>query len=244
MSGMTRFALRKLPFFESTVRDERARRPSGAVPLPLVAVVVWLAGVPADLVAQYTLTAPGGEDVVFEGDRLLEMRDRSRSLWNELQEDPHILYYTAYGRELGPADASQAYPWNAIEVVADSLAAVITPGNLREADRAYYNYAVLRMHAVGEDPDVSCDQVFAREMTAIDGFVDGWVIARTLFGGPAYDPLDEFAFAREAGVLEGMIAANGDRQLGGCLRVWRDANADAVDAYRAWRADSWVAEGE
>ena len=239
MSGMTRFALRKLPFRSSTVRARGAR---GRVRLLIVGAA--LAAGPAGLAAQYTLTAPGGEDVVFEGDRLLGMRDRSRALWNELQEDPHILYYTAYGRELGPGDADQAYPWNAIEVVADSLAAVITPGNLREADRAYYNYAVLRMHAVGEDPDVSCDEVFEREMEAIDGFVDGWVIARTLFGGPAYDPLDEFAFAREAGVLDGMIASRGDRQLGGCLQVWRDANPSAVEAYEAWRADSWVAERE
>ena len=202
------------------------------------------AAFPRAAAAQYTLAAPNGEEVVFDGQRLLEMRDRSRTLWNELQDDPRVLYYTAYGRELERDDAAQAYPWNAIEVVADSLAAVITPGNLREADRAYYNYAVLRMHAVRKDPDVACDEVFGREMEAVDGFVDGWVVARTLFGGPAFEPLDEFALAREAGVLEGMVADRGDRQLGGCLAVWRDANPGAVDAYRAWRAETYGADGE
>lgn len=208
------------------------------------AAIASAAARPAPLQAQYTLTAPSGQVVEFDRDRLLAMRDRSVQLWDELQEDPDILYYTAYGRELDPDDRTQAYPWNAIEVVTDSLAAVITPGNLREADRAYYNYVVLRMHAVAKDPDVACEEVFARELEAMDGFVDGWVIARTLFGGPAYEPLDEFALAREAGVLRGMIADRSDRQLGGCLTVWRDAHPDAISAYREWKRDHYGAEGE
>ena len=58
----------------------------------------------------------------------------------DLEEDPRILYYTSYGRDLRVEDRDEAYPWNAIDVVTDSIAAVVTPGNLREADRAYYKY--------------------------------------------------------------------------------------------------------
>lgn len=202
-------------------------------------VVGFVTASPISLSAQYSLTAPSGQVVEFDRDRLLAMRDRSVALWDELQEDPQVLYYTSYGPELEDGDRARSYPWNAAEVVTDSLAAVITPGNLREADRAYYNYIVLRMHAVRDDPDVPCDEVVGRELEALDGFVDGWVVARTLFGGPSYEPLDEFAFAREAGVLSGMMADLGDRQLGGCLAVWREANPDAVAAYREWRADRY-----
>ncbi|MDH3733804.1 MAG: hypothetical protein OEU54_09730 [Gemmatimonadota bacterium] len=219
-------------------------RPSfvrGSLGAVLIAVLLFA---PLPAAGQYSMTAPSGVSIDFDRDRLLLMRERSVTLWDELQEDPEILYYTAYGRDLDDDDRSAAYPWNAIEVVTDSLAAVITPGNLREADRAYYNYVVLRMHAVREDPDVSCDVVFERELEAIDGFVDGWVIARTLFGGPEYEPLDEFAFAREEGVLSGMMAARSDRQLGGCLGVWRSANADAVAAYEEWREERYAAGRE
>jgi hypothetical protein len=209
----------------------------------VVVSIAWAAA-PRGLLAQYSLTAPSGDVVEFDPDRLLAMRDRSKALWDELQQDPRILYYTSYGPELAGDDRSRAYPWNAIEVVTDSLAAVITPGNLREADRAYYNYVVLRMHAVREDPDVPCGDIFAREIEAMDAFVDGWVVARTLFGGPAYEPLDEFAFAREAGVLPGMIADLADRQLGGCLAVWREENPAAVTAYREWRTERYGATGE
>ena len=125
----------------------------------------------------------------------------------------------------------------------DSLAAVLTPGNLREADRAYYSYAVLRMKAVRQDPDVSCEELFDRELAAVGGFVDGWIAARTIFGGPPFAPLDELAFARADGVLEGLIAERGDRQLGGCLAVWRAAHPEAVEAYRAWRRARYLGTG-
>ena len=224
----------------SLCRTGRSLRPTGARARTGLALVTglaaWAAMSPKALSAQYSLTAPSGEVVEFERDRLLAMRERSVALWDELQEDPLVLYYTSYGPELEADDRARSYPWNAAEVVTDSLAAVITPGNLREADRAYYNYIVLRMNAVRQDPDVPCDEVVARELEALDGFVDGWVVARTLFGGPSYEPLDEFAFAREAGVLPGMMADLEDRQLGGCLAVWREANPEAVAAYRDWRA--------
>lgn len=202
--------------------------------LRLASLALTLAAAPA--AAQYRLAAPGGEAIEFDRDTLLAMRDRSDALYRELEEDPLVLYYTAYGPELTPEQHELALPWNAVDVVTDSSAAVVTPGNLREADRAYYNYAVLRMHAVRDDPDVPCADLFAREMTAVDGFVDGWIVARTLFGGPPFAPLDELAFARAAGVLDGFVAASSDRQLGGCLDAWKSDHPDAVERFSRWRA--------
>lgn len=185
--------------------------------------------------AQYRLTGPA-DTIAFDRDSLLRMRERSRVLRQDLEEDPEVLYYTTFGRPADPEDPAPSLPWNAVDVVTDSLAAVITPGDLREADRAYVNYAVLRMRAVRSDPDVPCDTVMARELEAVGGFVEGWVVARTLFGGPPYAPLDELVFARRDAVLAGLVAAREDPYLGGCVRVWREAHPDAVEAYRRWRA--------
>lgn len=168
------------------------------------------------------------------------MLDTTRALRRDLEEDPRILYFTGTGPAVPVEEPAGAYPWNAVDVLADSVATIRTPGNLREADRAYANYAVLRMKNVRRDPDVSCDSLVAREVRAVSGFVDGWIVSRTLFGGPPYAPLDELAFAREAEVLSGLIAARDDPQLGGCLRVWKEAHADAVEAYRRWRASGFA----
>ena len=196
-------------------------------------------GTPAAGYAQYRLTAPSGAELSFESDSLLQMRDRSRALRLDLEEDPEVLYYTIFGRALEVDAAEAAYPWNAIDVVTDSLAAIVTPGNLREADRAYVNYAVLRMHVVRGDPDVSFGEVVNHELGAVVGFVEGWIVARTLFGGPAFEPLDELAFAWSAGVLPGFIAEHADRQLGGCLSVWREAHEDIIREYRSWREEEF-----
>ncbi|MGH7541213.1 MAG: hypothetical protein ACRELC_09455, partial [Gemmatimonadota bacterium] len=197
--------------------------------------LAWLPAAGRPVAAQYTLTAPWGDTLSSTRDALLEMRERSRELRTDLEQDPLVLYFTTFGPAVRPDAPTPAFPWNAIDVVTDSLAAVITPGNLREADRAYVNYAVLRMRAVRADPDVPCEELMAREVTSLDGFIDGWIVARTLFGGPAFALLDELAFARRADVLPGLIAARDDPQLGGCLRVWRVAHAAELEAYRRWR---------
>jgi hypothetical protein len=112
---------------------------------------------------------------------------------------------------------------------------VITPGNLREADRAYENYSVMRMRVIrGKDPDAPCDSLVAWEAQAVSSFVDGWIVARTLFGGPPYAPLDALAFARLDGHLPALIVDLGDRQIGACAGEWAESHPEAIDAYRTW----------
>lgn len=170
------------------------------------------------------------------------MLDTTRALYTDLEQDPRVGYFIDVGPAVPTREPDPAFPWNAVEVRSDSLAAVRTPGNLREADRAYFNYAVMRMRAVrGGDPDVSCDSLMAVESGVVSAFADGWIVARTLFGGPPYPPLDEIGFAREAGVLPGLIAARGDRHLGACAEEWAEAHPEEVEAYRQWRRSAFLA---
>ena len=226
----------------SRSRSASGSNPGGAALTLLIALSAGAAGA-TPVEAQYRLTAPSGEVVEFEADRLLRFRDRTDSLMTDLVEDPLVLYYLSFGRDLDESEARDAWPWNAVEVVTDSLAAVVMPGNLREAGRAYESYVVLRMHAVRQDPDVPCETLAGREIEALDGFIDGWIAARLLFGGPAYEPLDEFVFAREAGVLDGLMLDRSNRQLRGCLAVMREAREEEMAAYRSWRTERYLPRG-
>lgn len=192
---------------------------------------------PGALLAQYEMEAPSGIEIEFSATQVRAMLDTTRSLEMNLQEDPRVLYFTLVGPAVETRDSlDAAYPWNAIEVRNDSVATILTPGNLREADRAYYNYAVIRMQLVrGLDPDVSCDELMEREIEAVSAFVDGWVASRLLFGGLPFAVLDELAFARELGQLPGMLAAKSDRQLGACAAEWSSDHPEAVQAYLSWR---------
>jgi hypothetical protein len=122
-----------------------------------------------------------------------------------------------------------------IEVLSDSVVDVITPGNLREADRAFANYSVIRMRNVrSRDPDAVCDSIVEWETAAVSSFIDGWIVARTLFGGPPFGPLDALAFARLDGHLAALIVDSGDRQIGACAGEWAESHPEAVEAYRSW----------
>lgn len=183
------------------------------------------------------MEAPSGIRLEFSSTQVRAMLDTTRTLEMNLQEDPRVLYFTLVGPPVETRDSlDAAYPWNAIEVRSDSVATILTPGNLREADRAYYNYAVTRMQLVrGTDPDVACDELMEREVEAVSAFVDGWVASRLLFGGLPFTVLDELAFAREQGQLPGMLAAKADRQLGACSADWASDHPEAVEAYHSWR---------
>jgi hypothetical protein len=206
--------------------------------------VLCVSLLPRAAAAQYTLTAENGDTVQFESTALRAMLDTAKALYTDLQEDPRVAYITPLGRENVTADDPEAsYPWNVVTVVDDSTADMQRlPANLREADRAYYNYAVQRMRVVrGADPDVPCDSVLALEESVVGSFVDGWIVSRTLFGGPPFAPLDELVFARRAGLLRPLLARLNDRQVGACAGQWADDNLGRVAAYDAWRLENFPA---
>lgn len=186
------------------------------------------------------MASTAGDTLAFELAELRGMLEEARALYADLEQDPRVLYYLGFGPPVPAGSPRPAYPWNAVQPQSDSVVNLVMPGNLREADRAYHNYAVLRMREIRTgDPDDPCESLVAREEKVLSGFVDGWVLARTLFGGPAYAPLDELAFAREAGHLAALLAARGDAAVGACAAAWAEAHPGAVEAYEAWRGGAF-----
>lgn len=221
----------------------RAAHPTSVGPVCLALLVGLAAMAPRHAPAatqEYALSSPTGDTLPFELAELRVMLEEARILYDDLVEDPRVLYTLGFGPPASADAPAPAYPWNAVRPTSDSTVNVVTPGNLREAGRAYYNYAVMRMREVrSEDPDDPCDALVAREEAVLSSFVDGWILARTLFGGPGFAPLDELAFARAAGHLRALLAARGDASVGSCAAVWADDNREAVEAYAAWRADAF-----
>lgn len=203
-----------------------------------------LLALPAPGFAQRTLTSPTGDSLAFELPELRSMLDTARALYTDLQEDPRVLYSLGFGPRVEASAPRTAYPWNAVLPQSDSTVDLVMPGNLREADRAYQNYAVMQMRVIrGSDPDDLCDVLVEREERVLSSFVDGWILARTLFGGPAFAPLDELAFARAAGHLPALLAAHRDASVGACASTWAENHPDAIEAYEAWRAEAFPGLG-
>lgn len=191
--------------------------------------------------------APGQRSISTERDTILfdmptlqVMLDTARALRKDLEEDPRVLYRLGFGPSVEIAAAESAYPWNAVSPTSDSTVNVIVPGNLREADRAYNNYAVMRMRVVRtQDPDANCEVLVRAEEEVLSSFVDGWILARILFGGPAFAPMDELAFAREVSLLRPLLAARGDTSIGACAGEWAAEHSVEIVAYELWRAEAF-----
>lgn len=197
------------------------------------------AGLPsAPLSAQYTIAAPSGERLSYDSVAVREMLERSRRLRKILEQDPAVVYYVGAGDPVSEEDPDSAYPWRAVTVRSDSAVRVVTPGNYREASRAYYNYAVERMEWIRSgSPNPGCEAAVEGEVARASAFVDGWVVSRVLYGGPAFPPLDLFAFAREAGHLPALVVDLEDTAVSDrCLARWRERHADELEAYRRWRS--------
>lgn len=212
--------------------------------------LILLAAAPA-VGQEYRMEAPSGETMTFSRDSVQAMLARTRALYDTLEADPRIVYYVGYGQLVPEGSPGASYPWAAVTVRSDSAVQVVTPGNLREADRAYFNYAVVRMRersAGANEPDTGdssrCDEVVAREARILAAFADGWVVARTLFGSPAYPPLGEIAFARAAGHLEAYAADHSIPQLQGCGNSWREEHPERMQRYRRWRGNAYLGEEE
>jgi hypothetical protein len=206
----------------------------------ILVIAVALIASPESASAQYKLDAPSGWELTFERQRVREMLDTTRALYQNLVDDPRVMYVTGVGPSVPEDNPTDALPWNAIEVRNDSIAVIQTPNNLREADRAYYNYAVLRMAEVrAGDPDAPCDDLMEAEVRVVSSFVDGWIVARMLFGGPSFEPLDRLAFIRDTGQLAAFIALSDDPELGVCAAEWAKNHPEEMAAYRAWYAENY-----
>lgn len=203
----------------------------------LLAVLLGIALLPAGARAQeYHLSLPNGDTLSFPLDTLRRMMDDARRLRDILERDPKVIYYTGTGPRATAADPSPAYPWRAVRVRSDTAAEVATPSNLREMDRAYYNYAVRKMSSLRQEgPAAGCDRVVDREVLRARSFLDGWILSRTLYGGPAFPPVDLMVFARASGHLTAMLVALGDSELIGCADRWAKDHPDRMAAYRSWR---------
>lgn len=231
---------------EPAVIPGEGRRGSGPPPLRrLLFLLLAAAFLPAPLAAQYVIEAPSGRTLAFDSASVRDMLQRTRRLRSILEQDPEVIYYVGAGDPV-PADSpAAAYPWNRVTVRSDSAVRVAAPGNHREAGRAYQNYAVVRMEWIRSGrPAASCAASVEGEVERISAFVDGWIVSRVLYGGPAFPALDAFAFARDAGHLPALVVELGDTTLSErCRSRWSRRNADAVEAYRTWRRRAFEGGG-
>ena len=75
---------------------------------------------------------------------------------------------------------------------------------------------------------------FELERAIVGRMADAWLVGRAVFDAPAYGPLDELIYAKEAGFLDAYLLTARPNDFADARAAWqRDKPGDA-EAYRTW----------
>jgi hypothetical protein len=91
-------------------------------------------------------------------------------------------------------------------------------------------------------PEAPEAEGYALERAILDRCADAWILGRTVFDTAPYGPLDELAYAKEAGYLDAFIFTARPDDFATQRAEWARANPGQADAYREWFLDTFNRE--
>jgi hypothetical protein len=91
-------------------------------------------------------------------------------------------------------------------------------------------------------PEAPEAEGYALERAILDRCADAWILGRTVFDTAPYGPLDELAYAKEAGYLDAFIFTARPEEFATQRAEWARANPGQADAYREWFLDTFNRE--
>jgi len=184
--------------------------------------------------------------VTYSGARLSVDRDRmmevNRWVTNEdinIREDPSFMVISEPTRE-------EVYPWEGLRTQGDS---VWVPVSTRYPDSQLVNMIYGHLHLMTEMgrqelwlPEAPDAVGYDLERAILSRTADAWILGRTVFGTSPYGPLDELAYAKEAGHLDAFIFTARPDEFAATRAEWARANPGAMERYRDWFLDTFSRE--
>lgn len=184
--------------------------------------------------------------VIYSGARLSVERERmmevNRWVMNEdlnIREDPSFLVYSDASRD-------EPYPWEGLRIDADSVWVPI-PTRYPDVSLVHQIYGHLHlMVAMGRQeewlPEAPDAVGYDLERAILNRCADAWILGRTVFGTSPYEPLDELAYATEAGFLDAFIFTARPEEFAATRTEWARANPGEMARYRDWFLDTFSRE--
>jgi hypothetical protein len=170
------------------------------------------------------------------------MMEVNRWVTNEdinIREDPSFLVYDEPIR-------GEPYPWEGMRIQGDSVW-VRVPTTYPDARLVHYIYGHLHlMVEMGRQeewlPEAPAAVGYDLERAILERVADAWILGRTVFGTSPYGPLDELAYAKEAGYLDAFIFTARPDEFAVTRTEWARANPGETERYRDWFLDTFSRE--
>jgi hypothetical protein len=138
------------------------------------------------------------------------------------------------------------YPWQGMRISNDTVTVEI-PTGLQDPSLVYQIYGHLHlMAAMGRQeewlPEAPDATGFELERAILSRTADAWILGRTVYSTVPYGPLDELAYAKEAGFLEPFIFTARPDDFGVARADWVRAHPGEMERYRSWFLDTFGRE--
>ena len=181
---------------------------------------------------------PARPIIVSSGERIRVDPPRMDTIYRWLmEENENIQLDPTFLIDNVPA-ARESLPWETMTIVGDTVRLqydrahpdVVTPFNI------YAHLHLMKEMGRLEEwlPDHAYDEGYELERAIVARMADAWLIGRAIFDAPAYRPLDEVVYAREAGFLDAYLLVARGEEFPEARARWEEDEPGGLDEYRAW----------
>jgi hypothetical protein len=140
----------------------------------------------------------------------------------------------------------EPYPWDGLDVRSDSVT-VEVPRGIQDPQLVFMIYGHLHlMVEMGRQeewlPEATGAEGFDLERAILSRSADAWILGRSVYNTAPYAPLDELAYAKEAGFLDPFIFTARPNEFAARRAEWVRANPGEMERYRQWFLDTFGRE--
>lgn len=180
-----------------------------------------------------------GVRINADQEHMQEVNDWVTRAQRTIVEDPSFWVITEPRTE-------ETYLWEGMRVSNDSVRVQVDVG-APDTRLVHEIYGFLHLMAtmdrqeewLAEAPDATG---FDLERAILERSAESWILGRTVFDTAPYGPLDELAYAYDAGFLDAFIFTARPDEFADARAEWARANPERSDEYREWFLDTFNRE--
>lgn len=156
-----------------------------------------------------------------------------------IQEDPSFWV-------IGNGVIEETFPWEGMHISNDSVTVNIPLGG-RDGELVYQLYGHMHlMSRMGRQeewvPNAPDAVGYELERAIVSRIADAWILGRTVFDTQPFGPLDELAYAKDAGYLDAFLFTARPDEFATSRAEWARANPGRMEEYRDWFLDTFNRE--
>ncbi|MDZ7781038.1 MAG: hypothetical protein U5R14_14045 [Gemmatimonadota bacterium] len=147
---------------------------------------------------------------------------------------------------IGEPVTEEVYVWEGLRVSNDSVWVQVDARapDTRLVHQIYGHLHLMSSMGRQEEwlPEAPDAVGYELERAILERCADAWTLGRTVFDTAPYGPLDELAYASDAGYLDAFIFTARPDEFASSRAEWARANPDRADEYREWFLDTFSRE--